>query len=157
MRTLGPFRETALPPLGRKNADGLGINDGGPGRMKSVFWDDVREKGRAGKRVDDGECAAQTSVLGRDRPAFPWNILPAPNKNTSFGGTGVPMLMRRRVRVLMGRRANRRNRRHRQAPRGWSVGFGFGFRLSSLLHPHPTSQLGHAPRHGHFHLADLAL
>ncbi|GFZ51110.1 hypothetical protein JCM24511_08868 [Saitozyma sp. JCM 24511] len=53
MRTLGPFRETALPPLGRKNADGLGINDGGPGRMKSVFWDDVREKGRAGKRVDD--------------------------------------------------------------------------------------------------------
>jgi transcription initiation factor TFIIE subunit beta len=59
MRTLGTFRDTALPPLGRKNADGLGINDsdkGGGARLKSVFWDEVRERGRAGKRVEDGQC-----------------------------------------------------------------------------------------------------
>jgi hypothetical protein len=123
MRTLGPFRETALPPLGRKNADGLGINDGGPGRMKSVFWDDVREKGRAGKRVDDGEWAAPPRVSVATAARFPEH--PSSDKEYFILGCCEPQLIRRRVRVLVGRRANRRNRRHRQASRGWSVGFGF--------------------------------
>ncbi len=64
MRALtGPFKEPKLPDLGRENAAGLKINDSGGGgggvgaRMRSVWWDEIRERGRAGKRVDDGELA----------------------------------------------------------------------------------------------------
>jgi len=58
MRALtGNFRDAPLPKLGRENGLGLRINDGassGNGRWKTVWWDEVRERGRAGKRVDDG-------------------------------------------------------------------------------------------------------
>ena len=59
MRALtGTFKDLPLPKLGRENGMGLRINDSGSSgnaRWKSVWWDEVRERGRAGKRVDDGE------------------------------------------------------------------------------------------------------
>lgn len=54
----GQFKDLPLPPLGMPNVHGLKINDqGGPGalRFKMVFWDDMNERGRTGKRVDQGE------------------------------------------------------------------------------------------------------
>ncbi|WVQ66781.1 uncharacterized protein L199_004972 [Kwoniella botswanensis] len=49
----GHFKDIPLPRLGRKNLNGYLINEGGNGRWKTVFWDHEREKGLAGKRVDD--------------------------------------------------------------------------------------------------------
>jgi transcription initiation factor TFIIE subunit beta len=48
------FKEVPLPQLGRPNALGKKITDGGPSRWKSIWWDEIKERGRAGKRVDDG-------------------------------------------------------------------------------------------------------
>jgi len=60
MRALtGAFKDLSLPKLGRDNGMGFKINDSGTSgnaRWKSVWWDEVRERGRAGRRVDDGEC-----------------------------------------------------------------------------------------------------
>lgn len=56
-RGTGPFQQSELPKLGRKNGLGMGIMDqekNGMGRIRGVFWDEVRGKGRAGKRVEDG-------------------------------------------------------------------------------------------------------
>lgn len=67
MRALtGPFKDVALPKLGKKNSQGLKINDNGNSasqRLRTVWWDDVRERGRAGKRVEDGEYR---SCVNRD-------------------------------------------------------------------------------------------
>ncbi|WRT69949.1 uncharacterized protein IL334_006940 [Kwoniella shivajii] len=49
----GAYKDIPLPRLGRKNLNDQGINDGGATRWKTVFWDHEREKGLAGKRVDD--------------------------------------------------------------------------------------------------------
>jgi hypothetical protein len=56
MRSLnqGLYKDLPLPPLGRKNANKVGLMEGGEKRWKMVFWDDVTERGRGGKRVDDG-------------------------------------------------------------------------------------------------------
>ncbi|OCF44547.1 transcription initiation factor TFIIE subunit beta [Kwoniella heveanensis CBS 569] len=54
MRALtGPFKDIPLPRLGRKNINGLKINEGGNARWKTVFWDHEKEKGLAGKKVDE--------------------------------------------------------------------------------------------------------
>ncbi|WVR09679.1 hypothetical protein IAU60_006754 [Kwoniella sp. DSM 27419] len=54
MRALtGPFKDIPLPRLGRKNLSGLKVNDGGSARWRTVFWDHEKEKGVAGKRVDE--------------------------------------------------------------------------------------------------------
>ena len=51
MRSLtGHFKDVPLPRLGRVNGLGMGLNEGGNGRWKSVWWDEVRERGRAGER-----------------------------------------------------------------------------------------------------------
>ena len=59
MRALtGSFKEAPLPRLGQTNSLGLKINDGGSSgnqRLKTVWWDELRERERAGERVDDGE------------------------------------------------------------------------------------------------------
>jgi transcription initiation factor TFIIE subunit beta len=59
MRGLGTeaWKMCGLPRLGRASGvNGLKVNEGGGGaRMKSVWWDHVKERGRAGKRVEDGE------------------------------------------------------------------------------------------------------
>ncbi|KAI9634194.1 uncharacterized protein MKK02DRAFT_38867 [Dioszegia hungarica] len=54
-RAIGPFAHSDLPKLGRKNGLGLGISDleKGASRIRGVFWDEVRGRGRAGKRVDE--------------------------------------------------------------------------------------------------------
>jgi transcription initiation factor TFIIE subunit beta len=61
MRGLGTeaWKNCGLPKLGKASGvNGMKINDNGPGggaaRMKSVWWDHVKERGRAGKRVEDG-------------------------------------------------------------------------------------------------------
>ena len=65
MRSLtGLFKDPPLPKLGQANVHGLKINDGGSGgyqRMRSVWWDDTRERGKAGTRVDDGERKTASS------------------------------------------------------------------------------------------------
>ena len=59
MRSLtGNFKDIALPKLGRANVLGQKVNDpgtSGNARWKSVWWDEVRERGKSGKRVEDGE------------------------------------------------------------------------------------------------------
>ena len=53
----GTFKDAPLPKLGKTNVHGLKINDqtGAPGqRFRTVWWDDLKERGRAEKRVDDG-------------------------------------------------------------------------------------------------------
>ena len=55
----GSFKDGVLPPLGGQNVHGLGINDlgnSGYQRFRSVWWDDAVERGRAGKRLDQGTC-----------------------------------------------------------------------------------------------------
>lgn len=52
----GAWKDIPLPRLGRKNVNGQEVMEGGSGRWKTVFWDHLREAGRAGKRVDDGTC-----------------------------------------------------------------------------------------------------
>ncbi|WWC91981.1 uncharacterized protein L201_006935 [Kwoniella dendrophila CBS 6074] len=49
----GPFKDIPLPRLGRKNLNGFGVTEGGNSRWKTVFWDHEREKGLAGKKVDE--------------------------------------------------------------------------------------------------------
>ncbi|ADV24471.1 transcription initiation factor TFIIE subunit beta [Cryptococcus gattii E566] len=49
----GAWKDIPLPRLGRKNVNGQEVMEGGSGRWKTVFWDHLREAGRAGKRVDD--------------------------------------------------------------------------------------------------------
>ncbi|KAK1922289.1 hypothetical protein DB88DRAFT_497772 [Papiliotrema laurentii] len=61
----GSFKEIALPPLGEKNTQGLGINDLGSSgyqRYKSLWWDDTRERGRAGKRLSQEFVSAWDKV-----------------------------------------------------------------------------------------------
>jgi transcription initiation factor TFIIE subunit beta len=49
------FKDVALPALGQKNAFGVGITEGRHERWKTVWWDDLKERGRAGKRQSQGE------------------------------------------------------------------------------------------------------
>jgi transcription initiation factor TFIIE subunit beta len=49
------FKDVALPALGQKNAFGIGITEGRNERWKTVWWDDLKERGRAGKRQPQGE------------------------------------------------------------------------------------------------------
>ncbi|ORX40493.1 hypothetical protein BD324DRAFT_611003 [Kockovaella imperatae] len=66
MRSLtGQFKDPPLPRLGRKNILGLKINDSGNGgsRMRSLWWDDLRERDRAGKRADDDFIFAWDDVV----------------------------------------------------------------------------------------------
>ncbi|WVQ84252.1 hypothetical protein IAT38_006404 [Cryptococcus sp. DSM 104549] len=49
----GAWKDIPLPKLGRKNFNGLGVTEGGQARWKTVFWDHLKEAGKAGKRVDD--------------------------------------------------------------------------------------------------------
>lgn len=49
------FKDVALPALGQKNAFGVGITEGRNERWKTVWWDDLKERGRAGKRQPQGE------------------------------------------------------------------------------------------------------
>lgn len=49
------FKDVPLPKLGRKNVHGVKITEGRNDRWKAVWWDEIRERGRSGKRVDDGE------------------------------------------------------------------------------------------------------
>jgi len=60
VRSIGQFAHAEIPQLGRLNGLGMGIMDleKGGSRVKSVFWDEVRGKGRAGKRVEDGQSEA---------------------------------------------------------------------------------------------------
>lgn len=50
----GKLKDAPVPSLGRSNAWGDKLNGGGPERWKTVFWDELRERGRAADRVDDG-------------------------------------------------------------------------------------------------------
>lgn len=61
----GSFKDVALPKLGAKVMDQstglytIGLNDPGSsgyGRYRCVWWDTVRERGRAADRVDQSEC-----------------------------------------------------------------------------------------------------
>jgi transcription initiation factor TFIIE subunit beta len=49
------FKDVALPALGQKNAFGVGITEGRTERWKTVWWDDLQERGRAGKRQSQGK------------------------------------------------------------------------------------------------------
>ena len=64
------FKDVPLPPLGQKNAFGLGITEGRNERWKTVWWDDLKERGRTGKRLDQGEspfwCNWHELTLYRD-------------------------------------------------------------------------------------------
>ncbi|EIW66129.1 hypothetical protein TREMEDRAFT_35345, partial [Tremella mesenterica DSM 1558] len=55
MRSLGAqeFRDAPLPRLGRPNVYGLKITDGRPDRWRCVWWDELKERGKTGKRVVD--------------------------------------------------------------------------------------------------------
>ncbi|TYJ53871.1 hypothetical protein B9479_005492 [Cryptococcus floricola] len=54
MRGLGAnFKDIPLPRLGRLNVNGEDLLGGPTTRWKMVFWDHLKEAGRAGKRVDD--------------------------------------------------------------------------------------------------------
>jgi transcription initiation factor TFIIE subunit beta len=57
MRGLGgtEFKDVPLPALGLKNAFGVGITEGRNDRWKTVWWDDLKERGRTGKRLTQGE------------------------------------------------------------------------------------------------------
>ena len=82
MRSLtGQFKDVPLPRLGKANRLGLKINDnvGGAGqRFKSIWWDDLRERDRAGKRVDDGTSSDRRglSLLRRTDFIFAWDEVP---------------------------------------------------------------------------------
>ena len=52
------FKDVPLPPLGKKNAFGLGITEGRNERWKTVWWDELKERGRTGKRLDLGESGS---------------------------------------------------------------------------------------------------
>lgn len=62
-RGMGQFSQMELPKLGRKNGLGSAISDieKGSNRIKGVFWDEVRGRDRAGKRVDEGEWICSSS------------------------------------------------------------------------------------------------
>lgn len=67
MRTLGPFRDSELPKLGRKNGLGHGILDSIPGqatRVKTVFYDEVRA-GRKRQGIKLGRVEDGASIQGR--------------------------------------------------------------------------------------------
>ena len=69
----GVFKDAPLPRLGKANIHGLKINDqtGAPGqRFRTVWWDDLRERGRAEKRVDDGASVMLMNVLSVLIPSF---------------------------------------------------------------------------------------
>lgn len=51
------FKDVPLPHLGMKNAFGVGITEGKNERWKTVWWDDLKERGRTGKRLDQGKGA----------------------------------------------------------------------------------------------------
>jgi len=57
MRGLGgaEFKDVPLPALGQKNAFGVGITEGRNDRWKTAWWDDLKERGRTGKRLTQGE------------------------------------------------------------------------------------------------------
>jgi transcription initiation factor TFIIE subunit beta len=61
MRALGGmFKDVPLPKLGEKNVHGLylteaGTSGGQTSRFKVIFWDDMKERDKVGKRVDQGE------------------------------------------------------------------------------------------------------
>jgi hypothetical protein len=59
------FKDVPLPKLGRQNVNGLKITEGRSDRWRVVWWDDVKERGRAGKRLDDGECGCRVAVWMR--------------------------------------------------------------------------------------------
>lgn len=50
----GKLKDAPLPALGKENAWGDKLNGGGPERWRTVFWDELKERGRAADRVDDG-------------------------------------------------------------------------------------------------------
>ncbi|BEI84506.1 hypothetical protein CcaverHIS002_0411100 [Cutaneotrichosporon cavernicola] len=49
----GRLKDAPLPPLGRENGFGEKLNAGGPERWKTIFYDSIRENGRATPRVED--------------------------------------------------------------------------------------------------------
>lgn len=51
----GKLKDAPLPALGKENAWGDKLNGGGPERWRTVFWDELKERGRAADRVDDGQ------------------------------------------------------------------------------------------------------
>lgn len=53
----GRWKDAGMPPLGRPTAWGERVDSGD--RWKMVFWDELRERGRAAERLDDGECWLQ--------------------------------------------------------------------------------------------------
>jgi transcription initiation factor TFIIE subunit beta len=63
------FKDVPLPALGQKNAFGVGITEGRNERWKTVWWDDLKERGRAGKRLTQGELfppiVVNTELTGR--------------------------------------------------------------------------------------------
>jgi len=70
----GSFKDVALPKLGAKVMDQstglytIGLNDPGSsgyGRYRCVWWDTVRERGRAADRVDQSESLR--AILHRPR------------------------------------------------------------------------------------------
>ncbi|KAL7424014.1 hypothetical protein Q5752_001599 [Cryptotrichosporon argae] len=58
----GRLKDAPLPALGRQNGFGEKINAGGQERWRMIFWDDLKERGRAGIRVDDETVAAWADV-----------------------------------------------------------------------------------------------
>jgi len=57
------FKDVALPALGQKNAFGVGITEGRNERWKTVWWDDLKERGRAGKRQPQGEYQLSITLM----------------------------------------------------------------------------------------------
>jgi hypothetical protein len=90
----GSFKEIALPPLGEKNTQGLGINDLGSSgyqRYKSLWWDDTRERGRAGKRLSQGEfilherlCPSRRDMLEDLERFVTYPLVQSSDKQNSF-------------------------------------------------------------------------
>lgn len=70
----GSFKDIPLPPLGMPNLHGFKINDqgvAGAQRFRMVFWDDMNERGRTGKRVDQGELRHIRAGLTRQTLFLP--------------------------------------------------------------------------------------
>lgn len=66
----GKLKDAPLPALGKENAWGDKLNGGGPERWRTVFWDELKERGRAADRVDDGESFYIGRSPSTDPPEF---------------------------------------------------------------------------------------
>ncbi|WVO18622.1 hypothetical protein L204_106341 [Cryptococcus depauperatus] len=105
----GPWKDIPLPRLGRKNVNGMEITDGGNVRWKMVFWDHLREAGKAGKRVDDEFIFAWADVpmaetddvtkLLADQELSASSAIPAPAKPVVTGPAKKKKKTRRALKI----------------------------------------------------------